>query len=50
MPRRPARNDYRVATVEALPAEPRRFDVVSAMEVIEHVADLRASSPTPLRS
>ncbi len=34
-----ARLTYRVATVEALQAEPRRFDVVSAMEVIEHVAD-----------
>jgi len=30
---------YRVATVEALAAEPKRFDVVSAMEVIEHTAD-----------
>jgi 2-polyprenyl-6-hydroxyphenyl methylase/3-demethylubiquinone-9 3-methyltransferase len=30
---------YRVATVEELVDEPRRFDVVSAMEVIEHVAD-----------
>ena len=34
-----ARVTYRVATVEALREEPRRFDVVSAMEVIEHVAD-----------
>jgi 2-polyprenyl-6-hydroxyphenyl methylase / 3-demethylubiquinone-9 3-methyltransferase len=33
---------YRVATVEALAAEERRFDVVSAMEVIEHVADPKA--------
>ena len=33
-----------------LQAEPRRFDVVSAMEVVEHVADLRGSSPTPPRS
>ncbi len=31
--------DYRVATVEELAAEPRRFDVESAMEVIEHVAE-----------
>ena len=30
---------YRVATVEELAAEPERFDVVSAMEVIEHSAD-----------
>ena len=30
---------YRAATVEDLAAEPRRFDVVSAMEVVEHVAD-----------
>ena len=34
-----ARVTYRVATVEALREEPRRFDVVSAMEVVEHVAD-----------
>jgi len=34
-----ARLDYRVATLEQVAAEPRRFDVVSAMEVIEHVAD-----------
>ena len=30
---------YRAATVEELGAEQLRFDVVSAMEVIEHVAD-----------
>jgi 2-polyprenyl-6-hydroxyphenyl methylase/3-demethylubiquinone-9 3-methyltransferase len=30
---------YRVATVEALAAEPARFDIVSAMEVVEHVVD-----------
>ncbi len=30
---------YRVATVEEVAAESRRFDVVSAMEVVEHVAD-----------
>jgi len=30
---------YRAATVEELGAEERLFDVVSAMEVIEHVAD-----------
>jgi 2-polyprenyl-6-hydroxyphenyl methylase/3-demethylubiquinone-9 3-methyltransferase len=30
---------YRVATVEELAAEPGRFDVVTAMEVVEHVAD-----------
>ncbi len=30
---------YRVATVEELAAEPARFDVVTAMEVVEHVAD-----------
>ena len=29
---------YRVATVEDVVAEPRRFDVVTAMEVVEHVA------------
>ena len=34
-----AKVDYRVATVEDLAVEPRRFDVVSAMEVIEHVAE-----------
>jgi 2-polyprenyl-6-hydroxyphenyl methylase / 3-demethylubiquinone-9 3-methyltransferase len=30
---------YRVGTVEELAAEQRQFDVVSAMEVIEHAAD-----------
>ena len=30
---------YRVAAVEELAAEPKRFDVVSAMEVIEHTTD-----------
>ena len=30
---------YRAATAEDLASEPRRFDVVSAMEVVEHVAD-----------
>ena len=30
---------YRAATVEDMAAEERRFDVVSAMEVIEHAAD-----------
>ncbi len=34
-----ARLAYRMGTVEALAAEERRFDVVSAMEVIEHTAD-----------
>jgi 2-polyprenyl-6-hydroxyphenyl methylase / 3-demethylubiquinone-9 3-methyltransferase len=33
---------YRAATIEELAAESRRFDVVSAMEVIEHVADQQA--------
>jgi 2-polyprenyl-6-hydroxyphenyl methylase/3-demethylubiquinone-9 3-methyltransferase len=33
---------YRAATVEELGAEPRRFDVVSAMEVVEHAADPRS--------
>jgi 2-polyprenyl-6-hydroxyphenyl methylase / 3-demethylubiquinone-9 3-methyltransferase len=31
--------DYRVASAEDLAAEGRRFDIVLAMEVIEHVAD-----------
>ena len=30
---------YRMGTVEELAEEPQRFDVVSAMEVIEHAAD-----------
>ena len=30
---------YRVGTVEDLAVEPRRFDVVCAMEVVEHVPD-----------
>ena len=34
-----ARLAYRAATVEALAEEPRLFDVVSAMEVVEHTAD-----------
>jgi 2-polyprenyl-6-hydroxyphenyl methylase / 3-demethylubiquinone-9 3-methyltransferase len=34
-----ARLAYRMGTVEELAAEERRFDVVSAMEVIEHTAD-----------
>ncbi len=34
-----ARLAYRVATVEEMAAGPDRFDVVSAMEVIEHVAN-----------
>ncbi|MGL4728479.1 MAG: bifunctional 2-polyprenyl-6-hydroxyphenol methylase/3-demethylubiquinol 3-O-methyltransferase UbiG [Bosea sp. (in: a-proteobacteria)] len=33
---------YREATIEQLVAEGRRFDIVLAMEVIEHVADPRA--------
>jgi 2-polyprenyl-6-hydroxyphenyl methylase / 3-demethylubiquinone-9 3-methyltransferase len=37
-----ARVAYRAATVEELGAEQRRFDVVSAMEVVEHVADPKA--------
>ena len=37
-----ARLAYRAATVEELVAEARRFDVVSAMEVIEHAADPKA--------
>lgn len=36
------RIDYRVATPEALAAEGRRFDVVLALEVVEHVADRAA--------
>lgn len=31
---------YRAATAEALAAEERRFDVVMAMEILEHVADV----------
>ncbi len=34
--------DYRMATVEELVAEKRRFDIVLNMEVIEHVADVDA--------
>ena len=34
-----ARLAYRMTTVEELAEEPRLFDVVSAMEVIEHAAD-----------
>jgi 2-polyprenyl-6-hydroxyphenyl methylase/3-demethylubiquinone-9 3-methyltransferase len=34
-----ARLAYRMGAVEELAAEPRRFDVVSAMEVVEHAAD-----------
>jgi 2-polyprenyl-6-hydroxyphenyl methylase/3-demethylubiquinone-9 3-methyltransferase len=34
--------DYRVAAVEQLAAAGERFDLVTAMEVIEHVADLAA--------
>jgi 2-polyprenyl-6-hydroxyphenyl methylase / 3-demethylubiquinone-9 3-methyltransferase len=34
-----AKLSYRVATVEEIAAEPARFDVVTAMEVVEHVAD-----------
>jgi len=32
--------DYRVSTAEALADENERFDIVLAMEVVEHVADL----------
>ena len=34
--------DYRATTAEALRAEGERFDVVLAMEVVEHVADVGA--------
>ena len=34
--------DYRVTTAEALADAGERFDVVLAMEVVEHVADVRA--------
>lgn len=34
--------DYQALTAEALAAEGRRFDVVLAMEVLEHVADVPA--------
>ena len=37
-----ARLAYRVGTVEDLVAEGARFDVVSAMEVVEHVSDVPA--------
>jgi len=36
-----ARLDYRAATVEEIAAEGARFDVVTAMEVVEHVAEPR---------
>ena len=36
-----ARVSYRVGTVEDLAKEGKRFDVVLAMEVVEHVADVR---------
>jgi 2-polyprenyl-6-hydroxyphenyl methylase/3-demethylubiquinone-9 3-methyltransferase len=34
--------DYRTATAEALAEAGERFDVVLAMEVVEHVADVKA--------
>lgn len=34
--------DYRQETIEALVAEGKRFDIVLAMEVVEHVADVEA--------
>ncbi len=34
--------DYRQETIEALVAEGARFDIVLAMEVVEHVADVEA--------
>ena len=34
--------DYRATTAEALVESGERFDVVLAMEVVEHVADVRA--------
>lgn len=34
--------DYRAETIEALVAEGKRFDIVLAMEVVEHVADVEA--------
>jgi 2-polyprenyl-6-hydroxyphenyl methylase / 3-demethylubiquinone-9 3-methyltransferase len=34
--------DYRASTAEALAAEGETFDLVLAMEVVEHVADVRA--------
>jgi 2-polyprenyl-6-hydroxyphenyl methylase/3-demethylubiquinone-9 3-methyltransferase len=33
--------DYRATTIEALAADGERFEVVLAMEVVEHVTDLR---------
>ena len=37
--------DYRVAAAEELVAERRQFDLVCAMEVVEHVADQAGLSP-----
>lgn len=34
--------DYREATIESLVADGHRFDIVLAMEVVEHVADVEA--------
>jgi 2-polyprenyl-6-hydroxyphenyl methylase/3-demethylubiquinone-9 3-methyltransferase len=34
--------DYRAASAEALAAEGRQFDIVLALEIVEHVADLGA--------
>ena len=34
--------DYRQQTIEALVAEGARYDIVLAMEVVEHVADVEA--------
>ena len=32
--------DYRVSTVEDLAQKPQRFDIITALEIVEHVADI----------
>ena len=39
--------DYRCTTIETLAPQGERFDAVLAMEVVEHVRDVRDSSPMP---
>ena len=46
MPARPASPiDYRAVTAEAQASGPERFDVVTILEVVEHVNDVPPSSP-----